>query len=94
MSPRAKPKARTKVKRRARRVMKQTATIDAINGGGRTGYQVGFPGAVISMLASFQLIHWNEQQTTGVLLVSAIVFTAVQRYMERRTGSQGFLFRR
>lgn len=59
---------------------------DALARALRTLFQAGTVAAVILLLAQFELIHWNEQQTAAVMGVATILVTFVQNLLEDASG--------
>ena len=59
---------------------------DALRPAARTGTQALQPAAIITLLAAFDLIHWNETQTSAVMVVATAVWCFAQNWLEKRSG--------
>lgn len=54
----------------------------------RTGAQAAAPGAVIVLLAVFNVIHWTPEQTSAVMVVAvpvvSFIWNLVEQHLEKR----------
>lgn len=66
--------------------MKAVKMSDSAGRAGRTATQVIGPGAIIAILAAFDLISWDETQTAAVLAVGVPAWAYMQNWLERRLG--------